>query len=109
MRAQLHRDLAGRAAVDPRERVVDRVLHELVEHHRERGGEIAGQHAGVALDRQAQVAVGAGDGLGDHPHERLHDVVEAHLVARLARQRLVHDRDRADPPLRLLDRLLRLG
>ena len=28
-------------------------------------------------------------------------------IARLTRERLVHDRDRADPPLRLLDRLLR--
>ena len=96
-------------AVVTGERVVDRVLHQLVEHDRERRGEVARQHAGVALDREPQVAVGAGDGLGHHPHQRLHDVVEAHDVAGVARQRLVHDRDRADAPLRLLDRRLRLG
>ena len=64
--------------------MVDGVLHELVEHDRERGGEIAREHPGVAFDREPQVAVGAGDGLRDDAHERLHDVVEAHLVARLA-------------------------
>jgi len=89
--------------------VVDRVLHELVQHDGQRGGEVAGQHAGVALDGQAQVAVGSGDGLGDHSHQRLHDVVEAHLVARFPGEGLVHDGDGADAPLRLLDRLLGLG
>ena len=45
----------------------------------------------------------------DEPRQRPHDLVEAHDVAGVARQRLVHDRDRADPPLRLRERGPGLG
>ena len=106
----------GRASPRParrarafRERVVDRVLHELVEHDRERRRDLARQLARVAFDLEADRVLGRRRGVLDEPGERPHDLVERHDVARLARQRLVHDRDRADPPLRLRQRGPRLG
>ena len=43
-------------AVD--ERVVDRVLHQFVEHDRERGRDFAGQLACVAVDDEVDLEVG---------------------------------------------------
>ena len=75
---ELHVDRAGRCAPSSRERVVDRVLHQLVEHDRERRRDLARQLAGVALDLEAQIACsGDDDGLLDQPRERPHDLVEA--------------------------------
>ena len=104
----LHRT-ADRLVVLVRERVVDRVLHQLVEHHRERGGQLAGQLARVADHLEPQAAVAGRHRLLHHPHERLHDLTEVDELPRLARQRLVDDRDRADPALRLGDRDPRLA
>ena len=92
------------------ERVVDRVLHQLVEHDRERRRDLARELARVALDAEADRAARATTTVSStNAGERPHDLAEAHDVAGVARQRLVHDRDRADAPLRLGERRPRLG
>ena len=70
---------------------------------------VAGRNAGVALDREAHRPVLRGHALLDHAGQRPHDLDEGDVVARLPRQRLVHEGDGADAAHRLLDRHLRLG
>ena len=82
---------------------------QLVQHDRERRGDLARQLAGVALDLEPDAALAGRDRLLDHAQQRLHDVAELDLLAGLPGERLVHDRDRADPALGLLDRLTGLG
>ena len=45
-------------SVADRERVIHRVLHQLVQHHRERRGHLTGELARVALDHEAHSRVG---------------------------------------------------
>ena len=93
-----------------REGVVDRVLQQLVEHHRQRRGDRGRQLAGVA--RRPGSGSGAPATTGPpRPCGRAGRTISMNgdVVARLARQRLVHEGDRADPPHRLLDRRLGLG
>ena len=92
-----------------REGVVDRVLQQLGEHDGQRRGDRRRQRAGVARDLEVDRAVGRDTRLLHHPHQRPQDLDERHVLARLARQRLVHEGDRADAPHRLLDRRLGLG
>ena len=74
--------------------------------------------SGVArsVDERAELAVDDDlDGVQgqhrvlDQQHERAHDLVEDDLLARLAREHLVHDGDRAHPALRLEQGGARLG
>ena len=69
---------------------------------------VGGEEAGVALHGEAHRAVLRRHALLDHASEGAHDLHEGDVVARLPRQRLVHERDGADAPHRLLDRHLRL-
>ncbi len=84
--------------------MVDRVLHELVQHDRERRRDLAGQLAGVAFDLEPDRELGRRRRVLDQTRERPHDLVERDDVAGVSRQRLVHDRDRADAALRLHQR-----
>jgi len=65
--------------------------------------------AGVALHREAHGPLGRGERLLEQAHQGPHDVVERDHLTRRPRQRLVDDRDRADPPLRLGQCATRFG
>ena len=84
------------------------VLQQLGEHHGQRRGHLGGQLAGVALDAEGHRSVGEHTVLG-HAHQRAHDVVEVDLLARLPRQDLVHQGDRADAALGLVEGLAPLA
>ena len=101
-------DLAAGLALRRRVAVLDGVLEQLGEHHRDRGRGLRAQHAEGALPADPRPAAERAH-VGDHAAEPVGDVVEGDaLLDRLA-ERLVHDRDRADPAYRLLERGLRVG
>ena len=75
-----------------RERVVDRVLHQLVEHDRERRGHLARQLAGVALDLEPERHVGRRDGL---LHRRARAAGRSRRTRRRRRRRVTASRARS--------------
>ena len=84
--------------------MIDRVLHELVQHDGERCRDLAGEVAGVPFDAEADPQLRRRGGVLDQASQRPHDLAEVHDVAGLARQRLVHDRDGTDPALGFRER-----
>ena len=82
--------------------VLHGVLEELGQHHRQRGGGLVGQQPERPLPAYDE-PVGARADVGDHHPEPVGDLVEPDLVEHLLAQRLVHDRDRADPADSLLE------
>jgi len=62
--------------------VVDGVLHELVEHDRERGRDLTRELARVAFHLEPDGVLGRRGRLLDEPSERPHDLVQRHDVAR---------------------------
>ena len=84
------------------EAVLQGVLQDLGEHHRQRGGDLGVQDAEAAGAPAGHLARGD---LRDHRQHPVGDLVELHPLVQVLGQRLVHDRDRTDPAYRLLERL----
>ena len=87
---------------DRAERMIDRVLHELVHDDRERRRELAGHITDVALHVEPGVGpVVRRDGLPDDPCTNGFTMSRKGTTSPTSsRQRRGHDRDRADAPLR---------
>ena len=84
------------------EPVVDGVLQQLGEHDRQRRGDAcAGIRPPSPGHREPHRPVRRLQTLLGEAQQRPHDLDERDVVAGLARQRLVHERDRADAPHRL--------
>ena len=99
-------DTSGAALWEP---VIDSVLQELGEHDRQRRGDRRRDPTAVALHGEPHRPVDRLQALLGEPQQRPHDLDERHVVARLARKRFVHERDRADPSHRVADGGDRLG
>ena len=89
--------------------MIDGVLHQLVQHDRERRCDLTRQLARVAVDAEPDAQLRRRSRVLDQAGERPHDLAEVHDVARLARQGLVHDRDRPDATLGLGEGRPRFG
>ena len=93
---------------DRREGVLDGVLQQLGQDDGQGRGDVGGHLAHVAGHLDPDAVPRHHRVLG-HPHQRPHDLVEGDLVAGLARQDLVDERDRPDPTLGLAQRFLALA
>ena len=91
------------------EAVIDGVLEQLGEHDRQRRRDRGRDPTAVTLDREHDRPVRRLQPFFGQPEQRADDLDERHVVARLARKRLVDERDRANPTDRLADGRDRLG
>ena len=87
--------------------MLQRVLQEFGQHQRERHRHVRRQRAEGARQLRGHPDLGPGH-LGRHHDDPVRDLVEGDDLVGRVRQRLVHDRDRADPADGVLERRPRL-